>query len=72
MYVFIHIGTATDATAADTIVHSSSAALLLLLVVVIAAAALVVLAFLEVVWDALVRDPFVVVAFILLVMLLSR
>ena len=56
--MFIHSGTAADATAATTctIVHSVSPALLLFLVVVTVAAALMVLAFLELVQDFSVRS----------------
>ena len=54
--MFIHSGTAADATAATTIVHSLSPALLLFLVVVTVAAALMVLAFLELVRDFSVRS----------------
>ena len=66
--MFILSSTAADATAAATIVHSSSPALLLLFVRVTAAAAVVVFAFLILVRDALVRDPFVVLVFALLVL----
>lgn len=56
----MHSGTAADATAATTTVHSLSPALLLLLLVVVvvvtAAAALIVLAFLELVRDFSVRS----------------